>query len=418
MRRLYRHQSLDERRVPFKGRAPQIRRNPSKPIRIGWTMTAAVDMFTKYLWTFHLEDGSLTAENCKSLPYKMRGQQVVQQVEDALRMSRYNKGICLYIDRLYSSVALARKITELGCYMTGTIDKNRGVPSIASISSKKPTTACPRGTIKVAFCGNMHVWGFMDNSSCHIIDTFLGGKTESRDSKLRDGTMKSFTFPCAKFLFNSFMGGCDQVDQMTANRKGWCTTTMNIITQKWTLRLGFDAMFDLIHGNCWAIARMLDPRLENHTKWILAAADSFLRGTHAGIQCQRRTRNGVDFPVTPSKRICQVHRLSSPHNPEHMSVKINQTMGRSRGKNCAWCLILKSKGQLNGRVGETVLGCATCREYLHDGKCHIDYHRSLENDPQSVVVHRRKILSVTDGRTKLGQAVRGMVSVRGISMET
>ena len=93
-------------------------------------------------------------------------------------------------------------------------------------------------------------------------------------------------------------------------------------------------------------------------------------------------------------------------------------MGRSRGKDCAWCLILKSKGQLNSRVGETVLGCATCREYLHDGKCHIDSHRALTNDPQSVVVHRRKILSETDGRTKLGQAVRGMVSVRGISMET
>ena len=129
MSRLYRNQSVDERRVPFKGRAPQIRRNPSKPIKIGFTMTGAVDIFTHYFWSFHLEDGSVTAANCASLPYKMRGKQIVQHVQDALSMSKFNTGICLFVDRLYNSVALTKKVTELGCFITGTIDKDRGVPS-------------------------------------------------------------------------------------------------------------------------------------------------------------------------------------------------------------------------------------------------------------------------------------------------
>lgn len=266
--------------------------------------------------------------------------------------------------------------------------------------------------MKVAHDGKTHVWAFMDNSGCYMIDTFLGGKTETKNSKQRDGTLIPIEFPSAKFMYNTFMGGCDQVDQMTANRKGWYAITMNIITKKWTLRLGFDAMGDLIHGNCWTIARFIDPTIkkDDHSKWLLEAANSFLLGTHEGIS-STRTRSGGLLFETPQKK--PRHSLDSPSNLEHRSVNVSVLLGKPRnGSSCAWCLHQKATGELTGRVRTCVKGCATCKKFLHPGQCHALYHRTLEQSPDLLKVHTRNVIRETDGRTKFGKAVRVMTTMR------
>lgn len=115
----------------------------------------------------------------------MRGQQIIEHVNVA--DAKGQKGLHFYIDRLYSNIPLAEEITSRGHFITATLDESRGVPPEVKISSKKPTVANPKGTVKAVRKGNTVVWCVMDNGKVYFIDTGYGGATYPQESKNHDG---------------------------------------------------------------------------------------------------------------------------------------------------------------------------------------------------------------------------------------
>lgn len=402
MPNLSKQQSLDERRVPFKGRFPCKRIMTSKPIRIGWTLPAAVDLPTHYMWSVFVEDGILNSKSCGDKPWKMRGEQILTHVRIAHRHG--HKDIHCFVDRLYASVPLAVEIMRMGSDFTGVVMANRGVPKEVRLTCKKPSAAEPRGTVNSSHIltesGQLNCWGIMDNGPCYFLDTFNGGSTSSELHKQKDGTLIKYDFPIAQKQYNVGMGGCDQVDQGTANRQGWGCTTMCIRTHRWPIRLGCDGMFDILHGNGFAIEKVVHrERKYDRYDWLLAVADDLLTKDFT----VPRTRSSATNE-TPAKRSIS-HSVASPTNSEHRNASVHKLLGDVYGGYCAYCQLQKKPSARN----RVVKGCSTCKTYLHNGICHQLFHRMLAEDPELLSkVKRRKIVSRFDGRTLQGKAARAL----------
>ena len=257
-------------------------------------------------------------------------------------------------------------------------------------------------------CPSLHVWGVKDNSSVYFVETFYGGSVTSQDSKR---AQKQLDFPECTQVFNTHMGGVDAFNHMTANRQGFIVVSKNMKTKKWTVRLGFDAMLDLLHGDAFVIHRAIDPYWKSrHNSWLLNAGYGLLDIAH---DASRFTGGTITIPVrtwsvvTPVVRTPQhlPHSMESPSNQKHVNVKIHKLLGLTEGRHCAWCRKQKELGRLSERVKVTVFGCADCTEFLHPAKCHALFHRARQRNPSDVQVKKRK-------RKKNGSSVN-----RGIRTE-
>ena len=91
----------------------------------------------------------------------------------------------------------------------------------------------------------------MDNGQVHFVDTAFGGETMPQTCLEKSGARSEHEFPRARKEFASHLNGTDAYDNMTANRKGFACIAFNLRTTKWTVRLGFDAMGDILHANGW-----------------------------------------------------------------------------------------------------------------------------------------------------------------------
>ena len=308
-----------------------------------------------------------------------------------------------YTDRLYTRVALAREMLRHEQYLCSTYDGRYGIPEDAKIPSKKPTRANPRGTLRAAHTSDgISLWGLMDNGRVYFLDTAHGGATTEQECLEKDGSTTFFDMPKCREEFGKYMGGTDAFDQMNANRKGFACTAFNVKTRKWTLRLGGDGMFDILAGNAWCVARACDPSAD-HMTHVLEAAEHFFNasqwiGSLAAEEQPQVTRrvsrasSASASSASAAQSSAQAdNSMCSPSNTEHANVRLPGAAMR-----CAWCMMEQVKS------AATVKGCASCLEHLHDGRCHLMYHRARMNAGTPKVC--RRVVNQDDKRRKRPRA--------------
>jgi hypothetical protein len=334
----------------------------------------------------------------------MRGEQILTL------MRQYEQRHVTFIDRLYTSVPLIIEATRMGQDLVGTYDGQRGVPAEIKITAKKPTQACPRGFTNVAHKDGVTLHAIMDNGRIYVADNVYGGTREivARKVKGGHGELQNYELPKALIEFGKFLGGTDAFDHMSANRKGFACVAFNLRTKKWTLRLGFDAMLDLIHCNAWCKRRCIRPdvyAMHSPELYITAVGllncDDWLADwkrrknlSSTVAAAVRRTSMTPREQVAPAAARATPRAVDSPSNHMHKSVSMEARLEHGKGAKqgrlvqvaCGWCLFNDKKAE----TCKVTRGCKECGEYLHQGECHMFYHRYLRENGSKPEIHRRE----------------------------
>lgn len=182
--------------------------------------------------------------------------------------------------------------------------------------AQKPTRNCPRGTALSAWVKDdegqscIQLYNLMDNGPLSLIHSLCGGAKAKSSAWDRSQSARTATeFPMGKVVFNKYLLDTDAFDQMSANRQGFYSTTFNMKTTRWPLRM-FEAMVDIMVNNVWCIRReafSLPAERRAHYSMVRDIARAFmelkseddLEGLISYQQDTRR-RSSIGLPSAPT----------------------------------------------------------------------------------------------------------------------
>ncbi|XP_071051100.1 piggyBac transposable element-derived protein 4-like [Onthophagus taurus] len=108
--------TVDEQLVTYRGRCPFKVYMPSKPGKYGIKIWTLCDAKTYYCCNFDIYLGKIG-----QIPEKDQGQRVVKQLTDFWK----NSNRVITTDNFFTSIILAEYLLDNGCFLVGTIRKNR-----------------------------------------------------------------------------------------------------------------------------------------------------------------------------------------------------------------------------------------------------------------------------------------------------
>lgn len=198
--------SIDEELVAWKGRLAFRQYIPSKRARFGVKIFALCED-SGYLFNFVIYVG----KDQQTFPQQLINDlgssgAVVAKLMEPL----FNKGYTLFIDNWYSSLPLARFLTEHGTGVCGTIRKNRtGLPK-AMLAYKR----LKKGEFIFRSSGNTVLVKLQDTKEVHFLSTIHRPEIVATGKRDRENR------PVKKLRivhdYNKFMGGVDRNDEMIA----------------------------------------------------------------------------------------------------------------------------------------------------------------------------------------------------------
>jgi hypothetical protein len=240
--------SIDEAMVRCQGRCPIKCFMPDKPIKFGMKLFVCVDYETGIAISFDLDRRQFNAQDHGHLPYGMPGAVVCALAQDYLQQHRV-----ILMDNYYTSVALARHLLHQGTYMVGTSRKDRCAQQVrfpAKVS--RPSGQYPRGTLNLAVTQDTQIAcvSYMDKGVCYMVDSFLGNVPAVVLRKDKGGETMELPMVESINIYNQYMGGVDQLDQLRTARLG--SLTMMTRRSKWTVKY-FEAVLDLYLVNAYRI---------------------------------------------------------------------------------------------------------------------------------------------------------------------
>ena len=199
--------SIDEGKIPFKGRSSLKQYMPKKPVRRGFKVWMRAEAVNGYVSGFEVYTGKKSDSVEKGL-----GATVVKTLSDDMHHTHRH----LYFDNFFSSVDLLLDLFRVGLYGCGTLRSNRrGFPEVLKPHVKKGFS--DRGESKTVMHNdsNLTVSVWQDNRPVVVIasnsDPAVG---TSVTRKNKDGTSQSVSCPTAVALYNKYMGGVDRNDQL------------------------------------------------------------------------------------------------------------------------------------------------------------------------------------------------------------
>lgn len=337
----------------------------------GNSESAAAVIFTKVIVNITLDDGHITSQNSTGVPYGATGSHVMELVR-VLPGLNY----IVYMDNWYSSIALAVALLARNIYMIGTIRKDRKVPEFIQFAGKhpKPTATNPKGTLKYAVnkLNTVFMYGFMDSSVSYIIDTAYGGSATSPMIRREGATARTLTVPTAIAMYNKYMGGVDQMDQM---RNGIYGIEMKGRTLKWTVRF-FECLLSFCLSNAYAIYRNQHGNEMDHGAFTFAVFNAlFLNNVD--------TRSLRDPSYGATREECN-HTMRCFPKGSRGANKGN----RRRQLKCVNCV--EYSGRFRTRK-VTSYFCFDCKVPLHP-TCFLPFHKKLEAEQRVIAASPNKVV--------------------------
>ncbi|XP_060845357.1 piggyBac transposable element-derived protein 3-like [Rhopalosiphum padi] len=200
--------AIDEMMVPFKGRSSLKQYLKSKPKKWGFKIWVQAGT-NGYVHCFELYQGA--SKDKKSL-FGPIGDTVLK-----LCHSIHGENHKLFMDNLFTTVPLLRKLKSLNIHVLGTLRLNR-VTGIENYLVKDKLLE--RGNCSIATSDdNLTVVRWKDTKLVHTISTYAGASPEDITSRYDRKEKKKIevTRPFAIQEYNKFMGGVDLMDRMIAH---------------------------------------------------------------------------------------------------------------------------------------------------------------------------------------------------------
>jgi len=353
---------------------------PNKPIRRGIKLWILGDCKTGCPVGFYIDKGDLNSKNCKELAWGVYGEVVLRFARELTQQD-----VIFFVDRLFPSPALARKLLIMGHGMTAMWNHNRGASLEDSmiIPSKKPTIKNPKGTVVAFHCEDklLQAWSVMDTGRYFMLDTENGGET-TEISRRQKGSSDLFLYdgPLANKNYQMDMGAVDAIDQQRANKSGFGAITMQGRARKWTHRM-VDGLFDIASVFSHAVVeRISELYLPPRKKMTYSEHVGMV---HEGLLNPCFLSRASAAAATRHAAAAEADRLAL--DPMHPCGNVGTAKGPKR--TCAYCRRDSKKYLTVRRV------CQQCDPivYLHPGACHHKYHikvTSGEWQPEKAITPR------------------------------
>ena len=194
--------SIDEAMIPFKGRSSMKQYVPLKPVKRGFKVWAMADARNGYVYDLNVYTGA-TGDRETGL-----GEKVVLTLAESIK-GRHHQ---LYFDNYFTSINLLMKLLSEGTYGCGTIRTNRKqYPSEISVEAQR----FQRGESVFRQSGNLVATAWKDNKVVNVASTLADpSEITSVNRRQKDGTRICVSCPLCVALYNMYMGGVDEADQL------------------------------------------------------------------------------------------------------------------------------------------------------------------------------------------------------------
>ena len=199
------NQSVDESMIKFKGRCAFKQYMPMKPTKRGYKVWVRADD-KGYVCQFEIYTGKKTRD---SKPTKDLGPKVVKDLTSKLEGKNYK----IYADNFFSSIPLAKYLSEKDIGYCGTIRSNRKyIPDFTNDKSMKQGDSDwrmePNGI-------SMTKW--MDNKAVYFISNMHNPSEEQQTTRRqKDGTLLPVPGRKISVDYNKNMGFVDKADMLRA----------------------------------------------------------------------------------------------------------------------------------------------------------------------------------------------------------
>lgn len=320
--------SVDEGMIPWRGRLNSKVYNPSKITKYGLLVRMACDSVTGYILGFKLYSGT--------------GQKIEKTVMDLLK-NYFNKWHHVYMDNLYNSVNLAKKLILYKIRLCGTIRVHRGLPEFFKKAKLKvmETIFARQGKILLQLYKTNKKRDIRMILTIHNADICDTGKKD----KNGDAILK----PKCIIDYNRYMKGVDRADQYLSYYPIYRKT------KKWTKKVSLYFINCAIF-NSFCIYRHLNKehiRKLNYHDFLIKLGTAWIKTTNDG-------------DPTTSRVVCSnpVERLTG--GIKHQLVQISAIKKGVR-RDCHVCYANKIRKP-------TYFMCKTCKIPLHVGDSFNNYH--------------------------------------------
>lgn len=324
--------SIDERMVAFKGRIGMKQYIKDKPTKWGFKLWILASSDSGYTYKFQVYTGKRLTPTTHGLGYD-----VVMGLMDGL----FTQGYHLFCDNFYSSPKLCSDLFEKGCFLTGTIRKNR-VGFLRNLGNPLPAKA-GRGTSRWFREGQTVFVKWKDTKVVCALSTFYPATgrdfIERGKGKLVGGryVKDRVNIPPPMKGYNANMGGVDLSDQLLKcyeivrkSRKWWKTLFFHFI--------------DVGIVNSFIIHRSIGGKL-THKLFRVNLAKALLERSEMA-------QDPSPGPGRPRKYNCRVDHCPVAISPEGLDNKSTKaSLGR---KNCKLCYEFDKKQM------KTPWQCAVC----------------------------------------------------------
>lgn len=373
------HLAMDEAMINYVGDKNPIKTTiPGKPNN-GIRLFCLVEVETKIMIDFNLDDKTDDADNCRHIAGGFTGHQVLKLLSEDGVVKRFDaENLIVYIDNYYTSPHLMRKLLDMGIRCIGTIKKQR-LPTINTELSTpaarqecpefkpaatqcRPTLTNPRGTVKVARThtgeNSIFIYSVMDSALFFMADTAYGPFHKEMMLRRSGGNVDEYEVPKAVNVYNKYMNGVDVVDQLSW---GAFNPTKHR-TNRWTFRY-LEALWGLTITNAYSIYKQVNQ--DNRDLGL----------SHA----QFRRRLVDEMFSSP-----EVQRLKAGHVTRGKIRQIGDVINNV-GERCILSMSLKgSRGaqdtrrerktcQGQGKRHQTSSYCVKCQIYICE-KCFHEFH--------------------------------------------
>jgi len=233
------HIAIDEMMVPFKGKSYLKQYLKSKPKKWGFKIWVQAST-NGYVHCFEMYQGASISKRSEFGPI---GDTVIN-----LCHAIHGNNHKLFMDNLFTSVPLLRKLRSFNIYVLGTLRINRVHGIENNLVSDK---LMERGSCSIATSDdNITVVRWKDTKLVHTISTYAVAIPEDTTMRYdrKDRKRIEVTRPLSIQEYNKFMGGVDLMDRMIAHYPH------GFKNKKWYLRVFFHFL-NVSIVNSWIIYR-------------------------------------------------------------------------------------------------------------------------------------------------------------------
>ncbi|XP_017764351.1 PREDICTED: piggyBac transposable element-derived protein 4-like [Eufriesea mexicana] len=205
--------SIDEFIIKLKGKISFITYNPNKPNKWGIGIYVLSDARTGYIYAMLPYYGSVNTECLIRPDFPVSSKIVLQVYQKLLNANPEAKGYHIFTDRYFTGIPLAEELSNLKCYLTGTIRTNRRyIPDMM----RKPALTT-NNNVAASRSGDILLLAWKDKRVVTILSSYDTSSIKTVQRRRKEGGIVSISKPNVIVKYNINMGGIDKTDQLASS---------------------------------------------------------------------------------------------------------------------------------------------------------------------------------------------------------